>query len=317
MAVLRISLKKITSEVKFAERKLALLQNNNIWKKKILPFVLSYKVTPSLHHPNNDFMSQWHLIQPLQRENTKLQRFNISLYSRQEQKSLVTYHALQSLYICVWPVNTLISTAPIGSPIICMRSPAVICEQWERNLSFSSADVCGAGMRDAPLRMFAGEASVVQPKIALQSNTKIDQVLAEKVWLQKISMPSTMDGHWKFWRKADLKLNLNCQRHGGKRGGGGFQARKLSIQRAWIHIFPRRMQLYSSAVCSMCKKVNYMLIVKVSMIANISVQSAYFWFQHKLFVKRSTWKSGYSFHLRMLKTEVIINDLQKGKKRTK
>lgn len=70
--------------------------------------------------------------------------------------------------------------------------------------------------------------------------------------------------------------------------GGGFQARKLSIQRAWIHIFPRRMQLYSSAVCSMCKKVNYMLIVKVSMIANISVQSAYFWFQHKLFVKRST-----------------------------
>lgn len=52
--------------------------------------------------------------------------------------------------------------------------------------------------RDAPLRMSAGEASVVQPKIALQSNTKIDQVLAEKAWLQKISMPYTMDGHWKF-----------------------------------------------------------------------------------------------------------------------
>ena len=79
-----------------------------------------------------------------------------------------------------------------------MRSPDVICEQWERNLSFSSADVCGAGMCDAPLRMSAGEASVVQPKIALQSNTKIDQVLAEKAWLQKISMPYTMDGHWKF-----------------------------------------------------------------------------------------------------------------------
>ena len=28
-----ISLKKITSEVKFAERKSALLQNNNVWKK--------------------------------------------------------------------------------------------------------------------------------------------------------------------------------------------------------------------------------------------------------------------------------------------
>ena len=27
-----------------------------------------YKVTPSLHHPKNNFMSKWHLIQPLQRE---------------------------------------------------------------------------------------------------------------------------------------------------------------------------------------------------------------------------------------------------------
>ena len=59
--------KKITSEVKFAERKSALLQNNNVWKK-ILPFVQSYKVTPPLHHPKNNFMSKWHLIQPLQRE---------------------------------------------------------------------------------------------------------------------------------------------------------------------------------------------------------------------------------------------------------
>ena len=41
------------------------------------------------------------------------------LYSRQEQKSLVTYHTLQSLYVCVSLVNTLISTAPIGSPIMC------------------------------------------------------------------------------------------------------------------------------------------------------------------------------------------------------
>ena len=42
------------------------------------------------------------------------------LDSRPEQKSLVTYHTLQSLYVCVWLVNTLTSTAPIGSPIICM-----------------------------------------------------------------------------------------------------------------------------------------------------------------------------------------------------
>ena len=80
------------------------------------------------------------------------------LYSRQEQKSLVTYHTLQSLYVCVWLVNTLTSTAPIRSPIICMCSPADVCEQWERNLSFSSADVRGAGTRDEPLRTSAWEA---------------------------------------------------------------------------------------------------------------------------------------------------------------
>ena len=32
------------------------------------------------------------------------------------------------------------------------------CEQWERNLSFGSADVRGAGTRDKPLRMSAWEA---------------------------------------------------------------------------------------------------------------------------------------------------------------
>ena len=60
------------------------------------------------------------------------------LDSRPEQKSLVTYHTLPSLYVCVWLVNTLTSTAPIGSPIICMWSPDDIFEQWERNLSLSS-----------------------------------------------------------------------------------------------------------------------------------------------------------------------------------
>ena len=42
------------------------------------------------------------------------------LDSRPEQNSLVTYNTLQSLYVGVWLVNTLTSTAPIGSPIICM-----------------------------------------------------------------------------------------------------------------------------------------------------------------------------------------------------
>ena len=37
-----------------------------------------------------------------------------------EQKSLVTYDTLPSLYVCVWLVNTLTSTSPIRSLIICM-----------------------------------------------------------------------------------------------------------------------------------------------------------------------------------------------------
>ena len=65
------------------------------------------------------------------------------------------------MYVCVWLVNTWTSTAPIGSPIICMRSPADICEQWERDLSFSSADIRGAGMRDELLRISAWEARYV------------------------------------------------------------------------------------------------------------------------------------------------------------
>ena len=69
-----------------------------------------------------------------------------------EQKSLVTYDTLPSLYVCVWLVNTLTSISPIRSLIICMRSPADICEQWERNLSFASADISRAGTRDEPLK---------------------------------------------------------------------------------------------------------------------------------------------------------------------
>ena len=81
------------------------------------------------------------------------------LDSRPEQKSLVTYDTLPSLYVCVWLVNTLSSTAPIGSPMICIWSPADICKQQERNLSFGSADVSGAGTCDEPLRTSAWEAN--------------------------------------------------------------------------------------------------------------------------------------------------------------
>ena len=119
--------------------------------KKILPFVQLHG-NPVAASPKDQLYEQT-TSNPAFTERI-IQKANAVLYlldSCPEQKSLVTYHTLASLYVCVWFVNTLISTSPIGSLIICMLSPADICEQWERNLSFSSADVSGAGTRDEPL----------------------------------------------------------------------------------------------------------------------------------------------------------------------
>ena len=44
------------------------------------------------------------------------------LYSRQEQKSLVTYHTLQSLYVCVWLVNTTGETFDNARFRLCVSS---------------------------------------------------------------------------------------------------------------------------------------------------------------------------------------------------
>ena len=154
-ATLTISLKKITSEVQFAERKSGLLQNN-VWKK-ILPFVL-LKGNPVVASPKGQLYKQMTSNPAFTERN--IQKANAYLLdSRPEQKSLVTYHTLPSLYVCVWLVNTLSSTALIGSPIICIWSLADICEQRERNLSFGSADVSGAGTCDEPLRTSALEAN--------------------------------------------------------------------------------------------------------------------------------------------------------------
>ena len=158
MATLRNSLKKITSEVKFAERKSAFPQNYNVWKKNS-SFCSVLQSNPAVTSPKEQLYEQMTSNPAFTERN--IQKANAYLlYSRQEQKSLVTYHTLQSLYVCVWLVNTLTSTAPIGSPIICMWSPGNICEQWERNLSFSSADVRRAGRRDEPLRTSAWETTL-------------------------------------------------------------------------------------------------------------------------------------------------------------
>ena len=126
--------------------------------KKILPFVQLHG-NPVAASPKDQLYEQT-TSNPAFTERI-IQKANAVLHlldSCPEQKSLVTYHTLASLYLCVWLVNTLISTSPIGSLIICTLSPADICEQWERNLSFSLADVSGAGTRDEPLRRSTWEA---------------------------------------------------------------------------------------------------------------------------------------------------------------
>ena len=60
---------------------------------------------------------------------------SFSLAPKYSCPELNSYNTLPSLYVCVWLVNTLTSTAQIGSPIICTWAPADICEQWQGNLT--------------------------------------------------------------------------------------------------------------------------------------------------------------------------------------
>ena len=120
-------------------------------EKKILPFVQLQRTTPPLPHPQNTSMSKWHLVQPLQREtHTKRQPLSPK-YSCPELNSLITYHTLPSLNVCVWLVNIWTLTAPIGSSIICTSAPADICEQRERNLTPRFIRrLCGSNARRTP-----------------------------------------------------------------------------------------------------------------------------------------------------------------------
>ena len=74
---------------------------------------------PAVASPKEQIYEQTTSNPPFTERN--IQKANAYLLdSRPEQTFLVTYHTLQSLYASVWPFNTLTSTAPIGSPIICM-----------------------------------------------------------------------------------------------------------------------------------------------------------------------------------------------------
>ena len=125
--------------------------------KKNSAFCSVLQGNPAVASPKEQLYEQTTSNQAFTEKN--IQKLNpYPLDFRPEQKSLVMYHTLQSLNICVWLVNTLTPSVPDRSPIICMWSPADICEQWERNFSFGSADVRGAGTHDKPLRTSAWEA---------------------------------------------------------------------------------------------------------------------------------------------------------------
>ena len=132
------------------------------------------------------------------------------LCSRQKQKSLVTYHTLQRLYICVWLVNILTLTAPIGSPLICMWSPADICKQWERNLSFSLADVREAGMPDEPLRTSALEAKARLDKPKIVVRYKINMLLIVHEYTLFICIWSR---HLKLYLRKWSLIQMSLKKH--------------------------------------------------------------------------------------------------------
>ena len=79
------------------------------------------------------------------------------LYSRQEQKSLVTYHTLQSLYVCVWLVNTDFNSSDwifdnlhvISSRYLRTMGKEFIFQfsrrLWGRNAWRTPKNVCGGG----------------------------------------------------------------------------------------------------------------------------------------------------------------------------
>ena len=109
---------------------LNVLQNNKVWKK-ILTFVL-LQGNPVVASPKEQLYEQMTSNPAFTERN--IQKTNAyHLDSRPEQNFLVMHHTLLSLYVCVWLVNNLSSTAPIESPIIYIWSPADICEQLMGN----------------------------------------------------------------------------------------------------------------------------------------------------------------------------------------
>ena len=92
---------------------------------------------------------------------------------------------------------------------MCMWSPADICEQWERNLSFSSADVRGPETRDETLRTSAWEA--IKKSVCGVSLTRAKRASGVAVSPQSHS-PSVSASFQTFCLTA--RAYLNTQKYG-------------------------------------------------------------------------------------------------------
>ena len=106
-----------------------MLNGSRLYYKKItcLPFVQSYS-NPAVASPKEQLYEQMTSNPAFTERN--IQKANAYLLcSRQEQKSLVTFHTLQSLYVCVWLVNTDFNCADWISDNL-----HVICNRYLRTM---------------------------------------------------------------------------------------------------------------------------------------------------------------------------------------
>ena len=111
---------------------------------------------PAVASPSEQLYEQMTFNPAFTEKYTKMQ--HLSLFSSGAKIFGHVSHSTELLHMCLACQHFDFNSTD-WSPIICMWSPANICEQRKRNLSFSSADVCGAGTRDEPLRRSAWEAS--------------------------------------------------------------------------------------------------------------------------------------------------------------
>ena len=149
MATLTISLKTITSEVKFAERKSALLQNNNVWKK-ILPLFKSYKIYPRRCIAQRTTLWANDILSSLYREKyTKTQRLSPRFSSGAKLFSHVS-HSTELVRRCLACQHFDFNSADWISHNLHVISGWYLRTMGKEFLTFGSADVRGTGTRDEP-----------------------------------------------------------------------------------------------------------------------------------------------------------------------